>query len=46
MASLSALQGDASIAVRHRATKALQLLTNDQLPLPAGWNKSQRVAGG
>jgi HEAT repeat protein len=43
IASLSDLQRDASIAVRHRATKALRLLTNDQLSLPAGWIKSRRL---
>jgi HEAT repeat protein len=43
IASLSDLQDDASIAVRHRAAKALKLLTNDQLPMPAGWVKSRRI---
>lgn len=40
---LSALSHAASIAVRHRAEKAVQLLLDERLPMPAGWVKSQSV---
>jgi HEAT repeat protein len=43
IAGLSNLQQDASIAVRHRVAKAISLLTSDQVTLPAGWVKSQRI---
>lgn len=41
---LSPLSHDASIAVRHRTEKAIRLLLNDQLPVPAGWIKSKRLS--
>ena len=37
--SIAPLQQDASIAVRHRALKAVDLLMNPHLEPPAGWNK-------
>lgn len=37
------LSRDASIAVRHRAEKAIRLLMNPHLPLPSGWVKSKRT---
>ncbi len=43
IASLSGLERDPSIAVRHRAAKALRYLLNDALELPAGWNKSKNI---
>ncbi|MBN1536533.1 MAG: hypothetical protein JW908_07360 [Anaerolineales bacterium] len=41
--TFSTLTHDTSIAVRHRAVKAIQLLTDNQLPIPSGWVKSKRV---
>jgi len=40
---LASLQNDKSIAVRVRATKAVALLLNDHLPMPAGWIKSRSL---
>jgi HEAT repeat protein len=37
------LQKNHSPAVRSRASKATQLLLNDNLPMPAGWVKSSRL---
>ncbi len=37
--SIASLQQDASIAVRHRALKAVDLLMNPHLEPPAGWSK-------
>jgi HEAT repeat protein len=45
LAGLSELRRDASIAVRHRAAKAISLLTSDQLTLPTGWIKSRQIKG-
>ncbi len=39
---LTLLTRDASIAVRHRAEKAIRLLLNERLPMPAGWMKSKK----
>lgn len=41
--SLILLREDTSIAVRHRADKAIRLLLNEAFPLPPGWVKSKRV---
>ena len=38
---IAPLQRDGSIAVRNRARRAVDLLTHDRLPLPAGWVKSE-----
>ena len=40
---LASLQNDTSIAVRVRAAKAVALLLNDHLPMPAGWIKSRSL---
>ena len=37
------LHQDSSIAVRHRARKATDLLMDDQLQIPTGWIKSTRL---
>ena len=35
------LQGDSSIAIRTRAKKGINLLTNSNTPFPSGWIKSE-----
>ncbi len=42
LAALAPLSRDNSIAVRHRTEKAIQLLLDEQLPIPAGWVKSKQ----
>jgi HEAT repeat protein len=43
VSAISGLQGDASIAVRTRARKALVFLTNPAAPIPPGWVKNERL---
>ena len=40
---IAALHQDKSIAVRHRARKATELLMNDRLQIPTSWIKSTRL---
>jgi hypothetical protein len=42
-AEIAGLLGDPSIAVRTRARKALELLTNESLPFPLGWVKNEQL---
>ena len=39
--SIAPLQTDSSVAIRTRAQKALNILTNENVPFPQGWIKSQ-----
>jgi HEAT repeat protein len=43
LGDVAALHGDPSAAVRHRANRALRLLLDPSLPVPAGGIKSSRV---
>jgi len=43
LTSLARLQNNPSPAIRTRARKAIQLLTNDHLPIPDGWVKSKHL---
>lgn len=42
---ITPLQTDSSIAVRTKVKKAIELLTNEELPFPDGWIKSQHSLG-
>ncbi len=44
--NISPLLDDPSVAIRARARKAVQMLTNPQAPFPKGWVKSRVVFGG
>lgn len=41
---IAPLQADNSVAIRTRAQKALNLLTNENAPFPKGWIKSQHFS--
>lgn len=40
---ISQLQADSSIAIRSRTGKALNILTNPNVPFPQGWIKSEMI---
>ncbi len=43
LAALAKCEKDASIAVRHRAARAIKLLVDEKSKLPQGWLKTSRI---
>lgn len=43
MSAISALAQDSSIAIRSRVRKAVETLSNEEAPFPAGWLKSKAI---
>lgn len=43
LSAISPLRKDRSIAIRSKASKAVELLTHDKAPFPTGWIKSPHI---